>query len=347
MDEATAVIVGALAISPEVMDLTEKCLHAQKEEMARSVLYDVRCRNCSGEGCLGCQNTGFVVLGFSAHDVPARPQELMRLVYQGILRVSYKSRSSTNYMLQWPVDAVEDALKQIRGGDVPLDHPETPHDLFDVIAGYDDLKDFIRDALGTPGVHMLCWGPPATAKSLFLLELRRMPGAAYRTGSYLSKAGLAETVLALRPRFFLIDEVDKLSVREQDGLLSLMEQGELIMGKQGKRITMKVDLQVFATANRVERLLPELRSRWMEFYFKPYSREDFVRASAQALSVRYNVDSSLAVYTAEHVWERQWQMGAQPDPRDVVQLGRLCRDRQSVDRSLDLLARYRPGFLDV
>jgi len=82
--------------------------------------------------------------------------------------------------------------------------------IFSEIVGYKDVKDLLLRALkaypdGLP-VHFLLYGPPASAKSLFLLCLQRVKGSAYVLGSRLSRAGLTWLLLEQKPKILLLDE---------------------------------------------------------------------------------------------------------------------------------------------
>lgn len=46
-------------------------------------------------------------LGFEWHGIPAQPATLNQLVLQGILKVNFKSHSSTCYRLAIPIEEVE------------------------------------------------------------------------------------------------------------------------------------------------------------------------------------------------------------------------------------------------
>jgi len=68
-----------------------------------------------------------------------------------------------------------------------------PTDLFSVIVGFEDVKAVVRRSLEAERpVHVLLVGPPSTAKSLFLMELSRLPNARYALGGgRSSRAGVS------------------------------------------------------------------------------------------------------------------------------------------------------------
>ena len=84
---------------------------------------------------------------------------------------------------------------------------EIPSDIFSVIIGYDDLKEmFLRSLTSSKPTHILLWGPPASAKTLFLQELNRLPRSRYALGGSSTKAGIARYLIDYKPLFLLIDE---------------------------------------------------------------------------------------------------------------------------------------------
>ena len=76
-------------------------------------------------------------------------------------------------------------------------------------------------------VHILLVGPPASAKSLFMSCLTKLERSYYAVGSSSTKSGIFDYLFEHRPRYFIIDEIEKMSKRDQTGLLTLMESGIL------------------------------------------------------------------------------------------------------------------------
>src|ERR1041385_9551576 len=94
-------------------------------------------------------------------------------------------------------------------------------ELFENIEGYEDLKqDIIVPAIDSErSVSILLSGPPATAKTMFLEEIREAfpEVTTYVSGSTLSIKGLVKLLYELKKKieFLLIDEVDKLNITDQ------------------------------------------------------------------------------------------------------------------------------------
>lgn len=271
-------------------------------------------------------------LGWEWFAVPAQPSTLNRMVLEGILKVNFKSHSSTNYSLAIPVDEAEKLLTTIKSEAVEVvDEPiEIPEDLFDVIIGHGRTKRIINRALAaSKPVHVLLAGAPATAKSLFVMEISRLPNSRYALGSTSSKAGIVDFLLEQRPRYLIVDELERMNGDDQSALLSLMETGIVARLKKGMRETVKMDTLVFATCNRPEKLPPELRSRFWIVHFREYSPDEFKQVVVGVLVKREGVSQELAEYIAEKLVRRS------KDVRDAVRLARVCKTEVEVDELVE------------
>jgi Holliday junction DNA helicase RuvB len=155
---------------------------------------------------------------------------------------------------------------------------EVPHDLFGCIVGYDDVKDEIKFTLtGGRKNHYLLIGPPATTKSLFLMELGRLRGTYPATGSRVTAAGLTDAFLVYQPKVLLLDEIDKIPMDATAVLLSAMETGDILVTKYKAHRRLKLEVIVFAAGNTDRTVAPELLSRFdTKLYFSPYTFQDFI-----------------------------------------------------------------------
>ena len=91
---------------------------------------------------------------------------------------------------------------------------------FSNIEGLDDIKEMMLRALESPErAHTLLIGPPACAKSLFMLEIENgMQYEVYYTeGAATTKAGLQKFV-AENPHkeIIILDEIDKMPIQHQE-----------------------------------------------------------------------------------------------------------------------------------
>ena len=98
--------------------------------------------------------------------------------------------------------------------------------LFDDIVGYNHIKRLFRMALDSSAIHILLVGPPASAKTMFLTSLmHHVKDTYFADGANSTKAGMIDYLFANRPRYILVDEIDKMSPKDQTFLLNLMETG--------------------------------------------------------------------------------------------------------------------------
>ena len=101
------------------------------------------------------------------------------------------------------------------------------NELFDKIIGYDHIKRLFRMALNSDSaIHILLVGPPASAKTMFLISLMQQLKNSYFTdGVSCTKAGMIDYMIENMPGALLIDELDKMSAKDQAFLLNLMQTG--------------------------------------------------------------------------------------------------------------------------
>ena len=216
---------------------------------------------------------------------------------------------------------------------------QVPEDLFDPVVGYDEVKWLLRRSLASKRMlHFLFVGPPASAKSLLLMELERLDGAYYAVGSSSSRAGLRQLLLDLNPRILLIDEIDKVhSSKDYAVLLSLMESGVVTETMYKRRARKMRHARVFAAANADDGLTPELKSRFVILRFRPYTLGDFLMIAERVLVDREGIDPSLAEAIAMAVWE---QLRSR-DIRDAVKIARLVETPDELPRVVEVLRNYR------
>ena len=126
--------------------------------------------------------------------------------------------------------------------------------LFGNIYGYDDVKRLFRMALeSNHRCHVLLTGPPASAKTLFLQSLKKLKASHFIDCSNATKSGVVDYVFDKRPKYLLLDELDKLPKEDQTFLLNLMETGIVSETKYNKTRKMELKTSVFATSNNVEK----------------------------------------------------------------------------------------------
>ena len=211
--------------------------------------------------------------------------------------------------------------------------------IFDSIIGYDDVKQVFNMALkAQQPVHILMCGPPASAKSLFLLELEEELGdqCLYTDGLSMTKEGLYNMLFQRKPRYLLIEEIDKASMKERNGLLNLMETGRIVETKvkTGSR-ELRLDVSVFAACNRVQRFTPEQLSRWLKYQFTEYTFDEFRRIAITKLA-KDRKSPALIDFIAERVWN---DLNTR-DFRQVVYIARMAMDIDSATIIINSMKKY-------
>ena len=280
------------------------------------------------------------VVGWEARTIGLPTHKLKALLNAGLLGITYSSNNSTNYAL-----AGKNIVRGFLEGEgathtIPGEQNlELPDDLFSCVIYYDDVKDEMKFTLreGTRS-HYLMIGPPATAKSLFLMELARLGGAYQATGSTVTGPGLTDALLTYQPRVLLLDELDKVKMDTTAVLLSVMESGDVLQTKYKRHGGQKINLSVFAAANSDKGLAPELLSRFdTKLYFRPYSFEDFIAICTGYLSKYEGVSTDIA----EHIGVQTWHQ-LDKDVRTARGIARRLRktNTDDVDRVVRFLQKY-------
>jgi len=139
-----------------------------------------------------------------------------------------------------------------------------------LLASQRDLKKRTR-------IHVLLVGAPGCGKTEILLWLRNKLGAYFVNAEYASKVGLAGdargkevTPGALAEAdgsVMAIDELDKMSWRDQSALLQAMEEGQYTIIKGKHRERFRAEVRVVAAANDINAIQKPLIDRF-DFVFQ-------------------------------------------------------------------------------
>jgi len=209
---------------------------------------------------------------------------------------------------------------------------------FEEIVGHNDIKQIFVKAMGSKKpVHLLLLGQPASAKTMFLTEImRHCKDSYFVVGSNTTKAGLVNHLFDRRPRFLLIDELEKMSITDQTALLHLMESGIISETKFNKTRQMELTSWVFATANSCNKIIEPLLSRFAILEIPEYTREEFTEIALVRLK-KENIDESLAMVIADKVWSE-----LSKDVRDVIKVGRLASSSEEVCFVVKMLKKTTP-----
>jgi MoxR-like ATPase len=211
--------------------------------------------------------------------------------------------------------------------------------IFDEIVGYSDIKKEFAKALNASSpVGILLCGPPGCGKSEFLKQIRNHfeKESVFIDGSYGSKAGIFQILYEKRPRYVLLDEIDKLSSSDQLALLNLMENGKLT--KITKSESYEIDLQawVFATANNEQKILDPLLDRFEAYYLTDYTDDQFRAISVKRLKQEGIENDELALFIANAVL----RVLGRKSFREVIRIARKAMTIQDVEETIQTLKKY-------
>jgi replication-associated recombination protein RarA len=209
------------------------------------------------------------------------------------------------------------------------------HKQFGNIVGYDDIKDLVRRVSSSDeNYNLLFCGPPACAKTLFLLGILECRKGVYFDGSNTTNR-ILDVLEEERPRVICIDELDKMPRQFQNQLLNFMESGRVKVDQQRKQYDFEIKgAKVFATCNDINRLSKSLQSRFRKLFLPRYTEQQFIDVSVKVLC---NVSDSMARYIGFTVFKNGG------DIRDAISIGKLVRKSDSsiqVERIINTMGKY-------
>jgi Holliday junction DNA helicase RuvB len=261
-------------------------------------------------------------LGFEAWQVGTDNKTLNELVKLGILEITLKTNKSTFYKLK----DIEKAKRFLEIYNIKID---TSKPLFDSIIGYEEQKEILKRVIESEKpMHVLLLGSPATAKTLFLLELTKIPNSIYLT-PYITYSGLF-SYLDLEPKLILIDQLDNLKYPDVYRLLiDICEYGIATKTTYGEKIAKTIKTKIIATANTTKRIPQALLSRFLALQFKRYSEEEFIAISKELLK-SYNLPEDVKDYIIEKCKNSL-------DVRNVLKLANIVKDKEDVDKFMKIV----------
>jgi holliday junction DNA helicase RuvB len=212
-------------------------------------------------------------------------------------------------------------------------------DIFADILGYTDSKrEFTKALQSVSPVGILLIGPPGCGKSEFLKQIRNHfeEESVFIDGSYGSKAGIFEKLYQKRPKYVLLDEIDKLSGKDQQALYNLMESGRLTKTTKSEHYDIELKCWVFATANNKEHILEPLFDRFERYFLGEYTDDEFKAVAVQRLKKEGIHDEELALYIANSVLRSLNQKSL----RDAIRIARKCKTFAQVEETVQTMKRY-------
>ena len=109
---------------------------------------------------------------------------------------------------------------------------------FAEIVGYSDIKKIVMKCINSSDrepVHVILDGPPASAKSMFLIAMKnKLKNTYYVDGTNATGPGMVKYLFENDVKYLLLDEVEKMSKDNQNVLLNVMETGILTSYKSKK-----------------------------------------------------------------------------------------------------------------
>jgi Holliday junction DNA helicase RuvB len=272
--------------------------------------------------------------GWEWFQVAVYSSTLNRFLVNGWVKIIYKSTKHTHYLLTETgrqLATSEPTMEEVVEEKPILDTSI----LFQYIVGYDKLKELLRESLQLDKpIHVLMWGPPSIAKTLFLLDIEKAGGdaAMWLIGSATSRAGLWDAVANRKPRWLLVDELDKMTAVDQSALLSIMERGRIVRTKVGRELDETVNCWVVGTANRIGKMPPELLSRFAVYQLGVYTPAEYYQVVKNVLVNQEGMSEDDALKVAEKLLDKTH------DVREAIRVARLSK-RVGVDRAAELLIR--------
>jgi MoxR-like ATPase len=231
-------------------------------------------------------------------------------------------------------------LKTVYEVPEPLSIRERALKVFSRIEGMDDIKEMMLRALESrERAHTLLIGPPACAKSLFMLQVEKYMSSKvyFAEGAATTKAGLQRFISENQHKeIIVIDEIDKMPMKDQEGLLTMMERAAFTSTKVRNTQTVKANMVIFATSNGTERLSKPLVSRFTIFEIPEYTYEEF---EGIALRIIKKLHQNAVIQIASSVWK-----AGSRDIRDVLKIAKLCNPsdgEEDIARLICIHQKYR------
>lgn len=211
---------------------------------------------------------------------------------------------------------------------------EIPSNLFDSIVGHDNVKELIYMALhATEPVHIGLLGKSSSAKSLILYSLERLPNSLYVDSSIATKMGVGKLLETHKPKYLLMDEFDKMNADDYNVLLTVMSSGRYVATKAHGRVDIPMKTWVFAAMNTLN-IPVTIRERFLTIIKLPeYDKRDAMIVIESILKHNKVVEPALAAYIARKVTD---EIGVR-NPRVALQLARMCKTKEDVDRAVELI----------
>jgi MoxR-like ATPase len=138
-------------------------------------------------------------------------------------------------------------------------------------------------------------------------------------------------------KFLLIDEIDKLSKKDQKVLLNVMETGILsdVKAKSSKSARQThMHLSIYATSNDTSNMLTPLLSRFIKLNLPEYTLDIFIEICHKLLSRKYDKDHETIQAIVRYVWEHT------RDVREAIAIAKIVDIPDEVNSIASTLRKY-------
>lgn len=268
-------------------------------------------------------------MGWEWHDVTGNYILVHKLLRTGLVKIKFKSNKHTEYCLsdrQYASNVVRISLA-LKSEKQYSNELVIPSDLFSSIIGCKEVKELLcRIVCLSNPLHVLFVGPPSSAKTLFQMEMERLPGAFFLDGANITRAGLTDLLFSYDVRYLVIDEIEEVSQSDMAALISFMETGQLSETKYGRTRTKEMKTWVIGSCNDTSKFSKKLLSRFLCVKFSEYTYEQFFEICKFILQKR-GVDLSISEKIARFVWSEL----ESKDVRDVIRIASLVKDETDLD----------------
>jgi MoxR-like ATPase len=126
-----------------------------------------------------------------------------------------------------------------------------------------------------------------------------------------------------------------MQMKDQEGLLTMMERGQFSSTKIRNTKTVKANVVIFATSNSTERLSKPLLSRFTVLEIPEYTYPEFEDISTRIVN---KLPRSTVIQIASSVWK----VGSR-DIRDVLKIAKLCNHsdtEEDITRLISIHQKY-------
>jgi replication-associated recombination protein RarA len=215
--------------------------------------------------------------------------------------------------------------------------------IFNNVIGYGDIKLLLYKMITSKYTNsVLLTGPPASSKTVFILELfDHFKNRAYFVdGTTASGMGIIDYLFDHTDlKFLLIDEIDKLNKKDQKVLLNVMETGILSEVKAKSKSSKSarqthMHLSIYATSNDTSNILTPLLSRFIKLNLPEYDLEIFTEICQKLLSRKYDKDHETMQAIVRYVWEHT------RDVREAIAIAKIVDTSNEVNSIASTLRRY-------